>query len=136
MTEGEWVKDARKKWVKDARKNAVKSGILMFILGWLAVGGWSGYGCYSCVETGSAVAGTLMFMMAGLVSGFLIGGMAAFVAGFWAAYQREQDWNRAGDLYEEICWDEEGIAVGSFIVAILGFLLTIGLIVGFVFAII
>lgn len=44
--------------------------------------------------------------------------------------------DKAADLYEEICWGEEDIAIGSFIVALLGALLTISLVVGIVFAII
>jgi hypothetical protein len=131
MTEEE---KAEKAWVEATRRSSLKTGLLMAIVAWLGVGGWTGYGCYGCTEGGNAVFGAIGFVLVGVLSAFLIGIATASIAAFSASMKKAGSFDDATDLYEEICWGEEEIAVASIIISIIGCLLAIGVVVGALFS--
>ena len=131
MTEEE---KQEKAWVEAARKSSLKTGLLMAIVAWLGVGGWTGYGCYGCTEGGNAVFGAIGFVLVGVRAAFLIGTATASIAAFTASMKKAGSFDDATELYEEICWDEEDITVASIVLSIIGCLLAIGVVVGALFS--
>jgi hypothetical protein len=130
----DWQKKYSDFDAEGVRKNALKVGGLVAAVAWLAIGGWTGAGCYGCAEGGSAALGAIGFVLVGVLSAFLIGVAAATATAFVPCVKRAEDFDDALYLYEEVCWGEEEVAVASVVISILGCLLAVGVIVGAVFS--
>jgi len=128
-------KKQHEEWVAGTRKNALKVGGLMAALSWLGIGGWAGVGCHSCSDSGSAFLGALGFVLVGVISAFLIGTAAATISAWVACMKTAKGFEEATDFFEEVCWDEEEIAVAANIIGVLGILLALGVLVGAIFSI-
>jgi len=127
---------AVQEWTDVTRKSSLKVGLLMGIVAWLGVGGWTGVGCYGCTEGGNAVFGAIGFVLVGVLSAFLIGVAGASISAFTACYKKVDSFDDATELFESVCWEEEDIAIGAVVLTVIGCLLALGVLVGAFFSLI
>ena len=118
------------------KKNSLRVGLLLGIIAWLGVGGWAGAGCYGCSEGGNAVFGAIGFVLVGVLSAFLIGVAGASITAFAACWKAEPGLDGASDLFEEVCWEDDDVAIGAIVLTVIGCLLALGILVGAFFSLI
>ena len=108
----------------------------MGIISWLGIGGWAGAGCYGCSEGGHSVLGAIGFVLIGVLSAFLIGVAGASITAFATCWKAEPHFEEACDMFGEVCWEDDDIAIGVIVLTVIGCLLALGVLVGAFFSVI